>query len=236
RILQTLRFGADAISLSPDGTQLAVGSVLNPRDRLDLGIWLVTHPGMKIPTENRQVTLWDVATGKQISAFKGEVLDFSWTDKGFVLFDQNGFSLCHAISGKKFADIKAPPDFQFNWEPISDNLLPIPKRDFLAIFATHFPRPNPFFQWFPFLPRNKGSGVDLVTEMTFFDASTGEELASIVVGGVMVSPDGKSLASWGQKNSDEIEIWDIPPRKPLHWALGLLAIPSMVTMFALWKW
>jgi hypothetical protein len=32
-----------------------------------------------------------------------------------------------------------------------------------------------------------------------------------------------------------IEIWDIPPRKPLRWMLGVLAIPSLVTMITFWK-
>jgi hypothetical protein len=32
-----------------------------------------------------------------------------------------------------------------------------------------------------------------------------------------------------------VEIWDIPPRKPLQWVLGLLAIPSVVTVITLMK-
>jgi hypothetical protein len=71
----------------------------------------------------------------------------------------------------------------------------------------------------------------------FFDIRTGVKVASIArpkIGVVQVFPDGKSLALETTKNDESIiEIWDIPPRKPLWWVLGLLAIPSVMTLITL---
>ena len=76
------------------------------------------------------------------------------------------------------------------------------------------------------------------SELAFLDTRTGHKVAAIElprVGGE-ISPDGKTLAlPILEYEESTIELWDIPPRKPLLAVLGLLAIPSVVTVITLMK-
>ena len=59
-------------------------------------------------------------------------------------------------------------------------------------------------------------------------------ITAVRIGDPQISPDGKTLAlATGEKDESIIEIWDIPPRRPMWWVLGLLAIPSVVTLITL---
>jgi len=77
-------------------------------------------------------------------------------------------------------------------------------------------------------------------ELAFLDTRTGKSVAAIVrprIVDLQVFPDGKKLAlTTFEKDDSLIEIWDIPPRKPLRWVLGLLAIPSVVSLITLLTW
>jgi WD40 repeat protein len=46
------------------------------------------------------------------------------------------------------------------------------------------------------------------------------------------SPDGQTLVTMGETGA--IEIWDIPPRKPLGWFLGLAGLLLMLTLGGFW--
>jgi len=74
----------------------------------------------------------------------------------------------------------------------------------------------------------------------FFDTRTGKRVASIVrvgMGDPRISVDGKTLVFSSFNGYEQsLEIWDIPPRKPLAWVLGLLAIPGVVTLATFWRW
>ena len=76
--------------------------------------------------------------------------------------------------------------------------------------------------------------------MRFWDLATGHELTTIrgtrdIYGDRQswsFAPNGRVMAT---RNGDEwLEIWDIPPRKPLGWFLGLAGILLLLTLGGFW--
>ncbi len=107
--------------------------------------------------------------------------------------------------------------------------------------TSHHSRPSLFSQWCSTYLGIKGLGEErYADELAFLDTRTGDKVAAIVrprIADVQIFPDGKKLALMTFENNQSIiEIWDIPPRKPLRWILGLLAIPGVVTLFAIRRW
>jgi WD40 repeat protein len=188
---------------------------------------------------DRQVDLWDLATGKKRSSFKpeGGFQEFLPDGKGFATWDQDRVRFCDVNNGKQFAVTDVSPA---TYGPVSWGLgdpVAIPGTDLLAVPSGNNWKPGFFFQWCARLIGVKNLGKQkFESELAFLDTRTGRKVAAIelpTVGGE-ISPDGKILAlPILEYEESTIEIWDIPPRKPLRWVLGLLAIPSVMTLITL---
>ena len=228
-ILQDYEKWAWHLTFSPDGTMLAMYCVIgiNPKT---------------LEATDTQIRIWDLATGKQLQlwSFKAQgfpVPEFLPDGKGLAMRDEDGVRFCDLITGKEFAVADISPsdfteDFGFS--------VPIPGTHLLAVHANRWSKPGLFFQWCATLLGTKALGEERCdSELAFLNTRTGEKMAAIVrpsIGDVQIYPDGKTLAlSTLEKDDSIVEIWDIPPRKPLRWVLGLLAIPSVVTVITLMK-
>ncbi len=186
--------------------------------------------------------VWDLTTGKQIASFEGQGLpQFMPDDKSLAMRDQDSLRFCDTTTGKEFAAVKVSPSFVTWAGSMSTGLIPVADSHLLTVLASCDSKPSPFLHWCSTLLGIKGVSQERHGhEVGFFDIRTGGKVASIArpkIGVVQVFPDGKSLALETTKNDEPIiEIWDIPPRKPLRWVLGLLAIPSVVTIVTICRW
>jgi hypothetical protein len=99
--------------------------------------------------------------------------------------------------------------------------------------------PGFFLQWCARLlgVRNLGKRkLESQSQLAILDTETGPKVAAIKLPTVdgAINPDGKTLAvPIIEYEASTIELWDMPPRKPLRWVLGLLAIPSVVMLITL---
>ena len=213
-------------ALSHDGRTLAINR------RMD-------HSAMDI-----RVELWDLATGKHKASFKAEEFfhEFLPDGKGFAMWNQDRVKFCDANTGKEFAAVDVSPA---SYGPESGGLsdpVAIPGTHLLAVPSGNDWEPGFFLQWCGRLLGVKNLGkqnLESQSQLAFLDTRTGDKVATIKLPTVdgAISPDGKTLALPMLKYEEStIEIWDIPPRKPLRWVLGLLAIPSVVTLITYWKW
>jgi WD40 repeat protein len=213
------------LSLSSDGTKLA-GNCLIGNPKLD------DH-------RDSQVKVWEVATGEQIASLQDHGRpEFLPDGKSLAMRDLETVRLCDSTTGREFATAKVGASFIWS---TSTGIIPVPDSHLLTVLACSESKPGLLFQWCSTFLGVKGLNEDKRgDEVAFLDVMTGRKVASIVrprIGTVQVFPDGKRLALETTKNYESlIEIWDIPPRKPLRWVLGLLAIPSVVTLITLKRW
>jgi WD40 repeat protein len=217
------------LSLSPDGTLLA------------------TCRWSRDPNSNEdiQVRVWDLASGKQIVSFPAQgIPEFLAEGKCLVMCDDYCVRFCDAMTGKEFAVAPIPASVLPGGSMLLIDfhlLTPVPGSHLLAVRSGGHSKPSPFFQWCSSNLGMKKLGEEIRSdEVAFLDTRTGEKVAGVVrkrIGERQISPDGKTLALTTSENDESIiEIWDIPPRKPLRWVLGLLAIPSVVTLITLKRW
>src|SRR5262249_13120821 len=84
------------------------------------------------------------------------------------------------------------------------------------------------------LPVNVAKPRLPVNEITLWDLFTERNLASISgdYSHLCVSGDGRKAAALN--GDSRIEIWDIPPRKPLGWFLGLAGVLLLLTLGGFW--
>jgi WD40 repeat protein len=204
------------LAISPDGTMLAA-------------CCLMAKVGS---VKTRKVRVWDIETGKQIASFRGRRFpEFLPDGRGLTVWEDD-VAFCDLATQKEVAVsaiLGSPP-------------IPIPGSRPLVVMTTrHNSEPGLLWQWCATYLGMKKLGEEIVgEEVAILDAQTGHKVASIIRPtrnvGVQVFPDGKMLALWTCENDESrVEIWDIPPRKPLRWLLALLAIPSVMTVFTLWK-
>jgi WD40 repeat protein len=184
-----------------------------------------------------EVKLWNLS-GQNMMSLKGERFAAFLPDgKGLATCDEDRHTIIRFVDqviGKEFAVVNNPSSY--DW--CSTFFMPIPGTDLLVIPTTHDVKPNLFFQrWGAFLGIMGRGAERHDQELAFLDTRTGKKVASIVregMGDPRISTDGQSLAvpSFDEKF---IEIWDIPPRKPLRWVFGLLAIPILFTLTTLMR-
>jgi WD40 repeat protein len=203
---------------------------------------LVTYCHMfnpKVGGFNDEARIWNLSSQKMMSLKGKRFAAYLPDGKGLVTCDEDHktISFVEEVTGNEFALINNPSSY--DW--FHAFFMPIPGTHLLVIPTTHDVKPSLFFQRWGTLLGIKGLGTERHDEeLAFLDTSTGKKVASIVregMGDPRFSTDGKSLA-FSSFDEDEkfIELWDIPPRKPLRWVLALLAIPSVVTMITLTRW
>jgi hypothetical protein len=208
------------------------------------GRTLAINRGMDQSAMDIRVELWDLTTGKQKASFKAEGFfhEFLSDGKGFATWDQYRVRFCDANTGKEFVAADFSPA---SYGPESGGLsdpVAIPGTHLLAVPSGNEWKPGFFLQWYARLLGVKNLGkqkLESQSQLAFLDTRTGHKVAAIELPTVdgAISPDGKTLALPMLKYEEStIEIWDIPPRKPLRWVLGLLAIPSVVTLITVRRW
>jgi WD40 repeat protein len=188
-----------------------------------------------------ELKVWDLASGKEIRSFKGRGPAVFLPDgKGLADWDGENETIrfWDVSSGRVFAKVPISPCYYTGW---FDGLIPIPGSHLLAVITTRHSKPTPFLQWCgSFFGISGLSEERHDDEVDFLDTTTGKKIAMIVqkrMADIQVSPDGKTLAlrSVGE-DIETIQVWDIPPRKPIQWIIGLLAIPTVATLLVLWRW
>jgi WD40 repeat protein len=189
---------------------------------------------------NGELKFWDTATGQEVRLFKGQGPAVFLPDgNGLAILDEENESVrfCHVMTGKEFAKVRISP------APLTRGFgafVPIPGTHFLAVIHNRHSESNLLLQWWANLFGIKGLDQERDDEeVTFLDTSTGKKVGMIVqkrMPDIQVSPDGKTLALRSiDGDSETIQVWDIPPRKPIQWVIGLLAIPTVATLIVIWK-
>jgi WD40 repeat protein len=227
KIPWTFQFDEEEIwhlAFSPDGSKLAIySSVMHsePKDTVDT-----------------QIRVCDRATGELMTLFKGKgEPEFLPDNKRIALIDYDHISFRDVLTGKEFAAANVTRYF----DVFLHGAAVIAGSNVIAIPTMHDSKPNLFFEFCTKSLGIKAPGNDeWKPEISFLDSRTGSKIAGIVRKNMIdakTSPDGRTLALATRENDESIvEIWDIPPRKPVGWVLGLWAIPSIVTLFTFWRW
>jgi WD40 repeat protein len=209
---------AHHLALSPDGTRLA------------LGCWNAGHWGAQV---------WDLEAGKQKGSFADGFDEFLPDGRGFMNWDQERVTFFDLETGNQFAATDVSNATFWHDMGGLGGPVPIPGTHLLAVPSGNNWKPSLFYQWCARLLGRKSPGKpEFDSQLLFLDTRTGHKVAGIELPFVngAISPDGKTLALPITESEDStIEIWDIPPRKPLRWMLAVLAIPGVVTLMTLWK-
>jgi WD40 repeat protein len=108
-----------------------------------------------------------------------------------------------------------------------------PAGDILAI-AT-YPEPNPFWQFVEkWLPGVSPPVRNSRRTMVLYDTATAKVLCRLArADDFIFSSDGKHAATYCAADST-VRIWEIPPRKPLGWFLGLAGLLLLLTLGGFW--
>jgi WD40 repeat protein len=216
-------------------------SVRNPAFSSD-GTILAINCWDRDRSENH-VEVLDLGTGKTKEFPKTEGISFTNLlpdGKRFATWDEDHVRFFEVNSGEQFAATDLSPAM---FGPASWGLndpVPIPGTHLLAVPSANDWKPSLFLQWYGRLFGAKDYGKPRFPwGLAFLDTRTGNKIAQIEVPSVggAISPDGQTLALpiKDYEEGSTIELWDIPPCKPLGWVLGLLAIPSVVTLITLMK-
>jgi WD40 repeat protein len=206
-------------ALSPDGILLAIS------------FWNASGDSLEI---------WDLATGKLKKTFPEGFNGFFPDGKGFITLDRDQMTFCDINTGRQYSGSHVSgATIGPNQSGLADPV-PIPGTRLLTVPSGT--NPSFFYEWFGrFLRLRNRANSESTSQLEFLDTTNGHKVGAVempVIDGA-ISPDGKTLAvpiSNFKEGESSIELWDIPPRKPLRWVLGLLAIPSMVTLFTICRW
>jgi WD40 repeat protein len=174
------------------------------------------------------VRVWESATQKEILTLHGDRQPIFASDSSFLITlpdsytDANRLRIWNLVDGKKTADLKVASDSVEAITPISGtNYLAVITDDRLSLLGMTSP--------------------GTVTKVKILDSSTGKESGSVIqwngiVSKVEVSRDATALAIQSRKALDlTVEVWDIPPCKSIKWIVGLLAIPTVLTLVVIRK-
>jgi WD40 repeat protein len=182
------------------------------------------------------VKVWELATQKEIATFEDESQPRFVSEGRLVTehFDPNSrehrLRLWNLPDGKQAADLLVASGPDSHMEGMiavpGTNLLVARVWGHLSLLGINSP----------------GSGP----QTTIYDTSTGNELRSVArwfgfINEFEISADGKTVAMESNDRSDfmghpSVQIWDIPTRKSIKWILGLLSVPTVITVLLVWKW
>jgi WD40 repeat protein len=218
---------AEHIVFSADGTKLAAYCEKS-----------ATESGPEVI----DVRVWDLVTGNQTASFKGfqGFPEFLPDGKGLALCNFDGVGLCDLGTSREYVMAQIHPEFGPEMcRGIYRALFSIPNTRFLAIRRWRPPISGFLNQYGALLRIGWFKKREFDEDLVFVDIRTGEIVASMPwfrLRDPLISPDGKTLAFYSSENDESVvEVWDIPPRKPLRWMLGLLAIPSAATLITFKK-
>jgi hypothetical protein len=183
-----------------------------------------------------------VATGTEIGSFMSEGFpEFLPNGQGLALCNHDGVRLCDLATGREYQVPHIYPHIGTVdiCRAIYKALYAMPKTELLAVRTRRPPTSDFLRQYGALLGIKWWSHRGYDEDLAFVNTRTGETVASMPWSNFiepLISPDGKALALYSSESDEAvIELWDTPPRKPLRWVLGLLAIPSVVTVITLMR-
>ncbi|HEV3081892.1 MAG TPA: hypothetical protein VGY66_19085 [Gemmataceae bacterium] len=95
-------------------------------------------------------------------------------------------------------------------------------------------QPTQVEQWLAKAPMLQRLGDDREYDgCILFETQSGREIMR-ANRAIACSPDGRFLLSW-RNNGEELEIWDIPPRKPLRWLISLATCWTIPFALPVWR-
>jgi WD40 repeat protein len=219
------------VEFSPDGNFLAADS------RKEIGIYdLLRGERLYIPT----VYVWDVR-GKRLMTtecgYKDPVFLTGGQELATFGYDTFGCQVNRVHTWDLSADnrLRIKENRECDGEAI-----PVPGTNLVAVYKTRHIEPTLVRQWLGnYFSQLKEPAW--VTDLKLLDLGTGREQAHLVlpqgVSQLQVSRDVKTLAvKISDRDKDTIELWDISPRRPLRWIVGVLAVPTLFTVVLLRKW
>jgi WD40 repeat protein len=214
------------LEFSPDGQVLAAGCERGLDQKGDsitsLKLWNMT-------SYHEIATIERVGTGKGFLP-RGHLLvtrQFDSTSKQGVLkyWDAAAGQVLRTIGPRDETDVG-----QWGWpEPTADGR-------WLMIYTAFQSKPHALRSWFAKLTGDPSmASYRFWSEVTLYDAGTGQQEATMPVGDwpVLLSPDGQALAT---ATADEISIWELPPAKPLVGIFGwpLMAVGLVIFLGKMW--
>jgi WD40 repeat protein len=239
-VLRSVKTGEKLATINPSGGPVSKvefspdGKFLVTECRKDIGILdLLTFSRPYFPT----VQLWEVATEGLVTTQKGCGDPVFLTDgKRLAVFSFDG-------TWQRFQILAIPVEKQLREKEVlgirqsNGFWIPIPGSNLVASYKRI--GPSLFMKWIGryFSPPNNHAWV---SDVELKDLRTGRHEAHIVqaqaVGQLRVSPDGKAIATEAYEGETAtIQLWHVPPRKPLWWTISLLAVPVFVTLVVTWK-
>jgi WD40 repeat protein len=189
--------------------------------------------------------LWEVETGRQLITLDrrshpiflgdGQTL---LTRKQKGIFEKGmELELWEISTGRELGAITVLPESKNCGGPI-----PVPGTDLVAIYGSHETEPNVVVEWLKrFFHAGAPGSSETWNEIKLLNPINGREEFSFVQEGpwiydLKISPNGKWLATRAQTFKDKvITVWDIPSRRPATWIIGVLAIPSVLTLVVIWR-
>jgi WD40 repeat protein len=205
--------------------------------------WFVISPdGSMLACDVYTATkVWDPAIGKELAS-----LPRAWNPR----FSRSGKRLaarCPDVRGtiKIWDTTNWQEIVEFNYEPVSNSNVslilagPGPEDFRLATLGNHGVAPPSTVEWIARHLGMRGIGrARMLNDLKVFDITSGKELADFSAEGkIQVSPDGRAFAVDSDSIPyyppwEDIRIFDIPPRRPLHhiilWPLPIALLAIMI--------
>jgi WD40 repeat protein len=110
-----------------------------------------------------------------------------------------------------------------------------PDKSLFVVYQERNFRPHEWWQWIreriPILAQKDEHEVPVIR---IWNIRTGNEYSPLwrCRGPFVISSDSKTLAGLGSDGT--IQLWDLPPRKPLGWFLGLASLLLLLTLGGFW--
>jgi WD40 repeat protein len=233
-----------ALAFNKDAKTIGVFGMIGtqPSNALD-----ATHDDLE---HTHQLIIWDVGTGSEALSLVGP---WNWHDNmlaatnrplnGWCLLrpDDGRATLLDPVTGEEKATVLVTGPYRRSMHScmafIGDqyDLSTARNGQVLLVEQLSYPELHPAWAW---LAEKLALPDSLIQrshyELKFLDLVTGKSLGAIANGGrrYALSPDGRRLAALN--DDDCLCIWDIPPRKPLGWFLGLAGLSLMLTLGGFW--
>jgi WD40 repeat protein len=192
------------------------------------------------------VQVWEVETGRELMTldrrshpiFLGDGRTLLTRKQEEYIFERGmKLELWEISTGRELGAITVLPESVNCGGPI-----PVPGTDLVAIYGSHETEPNVVVEWLKrFFHAGAPGSSETWNEIKLLNPINGREEFSFVQEGpwiydLKISPNGKWLATRAQTFKDKvITVWDIPPRRPTTWIIGVLAIPSVLTLVVIWR-